>query len=259
MSIIIPIKVLKDNYVWCLISHNNTCLVVDPGEAQPVISFLQEKRLNLKAILVTHHHFDHTGGIKDLLLFKKVPVYGPSQISVVSEAVDGHTIVEIPEMNHQFRIMTVPGHTLDHIAYFRPGVCFTGDTLFTGGCGKIFEGTAQQMYDSLNKLMQLPDETLIYCGHEYTASNLTFAELVEPNNDQIKKRLKKTNELRACGLETVPETLSVEKATNPFLRVNHPDVIAATSSYYKEPISDPVHVLSALREWKNRCNCSAQC
>ncbi len=252
METILPIKALKDNYIWCLINPNQACIIVDPGEANPVISFLNENRLELTAILVTHHHYDHVGGIRELLAMKQVPVYGSSKIPFVTHIAKDNSVINIPGISQQFVVIAVPGHTLDHVAYFQPGFVFTGDTLFTAGCGKIFEGTASQMHDSLTKLRQLPDETLIYCGHEYTESNLKFAALVEPANIDIKKRLQKTQRLRSEGKATVPAPLSLEKLTNPFLRTDQENVIKAISSYYQREITAPINVLKALREWKNQ-------
>jgi hydroxyacylglutathione hydrolase len=251
MHTVIPIKAFKDNYIWCLLDSNKTCIVVDPGEAKPVLHFLQDNELELSAILVTHHHQDHTGGIKELLSIKQVSVFGSSKIPFITCAVKDNSVIEIANSTQRFMVIAVPGHTLDHVAYFQSGLVFTGDTLFTAGCGKIFEGTAYQMYDALFKLGQLPDETLIYCGHEYTEGNLRFALLVEPRNEHIKDRLHITEQLRKENKPTVPAPLSLEKLTNPFLRLNHEDVIAAASCYYKKNISDPIIVLKALREWKN--------
>jgi hydroxyacylglutathione hydrolase len=245
---IYPIKAFHDNYIWCLVK-NSDCLIVDPGEASPVTQFLQKNKLNLKAILATHHHFDHTNGITELVQTKSVPVYGSAQIPEVTHVVHDEEIIhplEIP-----FKVLTIPAHTLEHVAYYSDGVAFTGDTLFTAGCGKIFEGNAEQMYESLNKLKHLPTDTLIYCGHEYTLNNLRFAHLVEPNNQAIQERIEITKQLIKEGQPAVPAPLKLELETNPFLRCNQKEVIIAASDYAQKSLTDPVEILFTLREWKN--------
>jgi hydroxyacylglutathione hydrolase len=250
MDHIFPICAFKDNYIWCF-SHNAHCAIIDPGDAKPVIAALQERELTLSAILVTHHHYDHTQGIQGLLCYQPVPVYGPQEIPQVTIAVHTECSFVLAEKTFEFVVFAVPGHTLDHIAYYYPGLAFTGDTLFTAGCGKIFEGTAKKMYASLAKLNSLPEETLIYCGHEYTENNLRFARLVEPSNIEIKERLQETIKLREKNLPTVPATLKLEKSTNPFLRCDQPDVIVAASQYCQRALDNPIEVLAVLREWKN--------
>jgi hydroxyacylglutathione hydrolase len=247
---IFPICALIDNYIWCL--HNGKyAVIVDPGEYKPVLGKLTEKKLTLTAILVTHHHYDHTNGIPKLLEHFDIPVIGPKEIALVTNPVQTGTRIYLPFLDLSMAYYSIPGHTLEHVAYHSPGFIFTGDTLFTGGCGRIFEGTAQQMYDSLYRLKALPDNTLIYCGHEYTENNLKFALKVEPLNKDIQDRLAQTAALRKQLQPTVPASLLKEKQTNPFLRCSQPEVVQAASTHCGEPLVDPVQVLSVLREWKN--------
>jgi hydroxyacylglutathione hydrolase len=247
---IFPIPALADNYIWCL--HNDKdCVVVDPGEADPVFAALKERNLALRAILVTHHHYDHTGGIHALTQQFKVPVIGPKAIAEVTAPIQEHQKVAISSLQLTLQHCHIPGHTLEHVAYYTESVVFTGDTLFTGGCGRIFEGTVEQMYHSLMQIKALPDATLVYCGHEYTENNLKFALKVEPRNQAIHKRFEETIKLRQESLPTVPASLAIEKQTNPFLRCDHPDVIQAASKYSGRKLNDPIQVLAVVREWKN--------
>lgn len=246
----VAIPALRDNYIWCL-HDNKQCIIVDPGDAVPVLRILEEQGLTLRAVLITHHHYDHTNGITELLNHRQVPIYGPSDFMQTTIAVSNLKSITIAVPEISFDILRVPGHTIDHIAYYSQGIVFTGDTLFTAGCGRIFEGTALQMYTSLQTLQQLPDNTLVYCGHEYTENNLKFALEVEPNNFKIKERLLKTQALRRKNQPTVPATLANEKATNPFLRTAEKEVIAAASKYCGQALTDPIKVLSVIRAWKN--------
>ncbi len=244
------IPALHDNYIWALVLDKNT-VIVDPGEAKPVISYLENSRNSLCAILITHHHYDHTGGVEGLLNYQDVPVYGPASIPQVTHPLTLSTFYLEP-INQTFSIIGVPGHTLEHIAYYTPGLVLTGDTLFTGGCGKIFEGSTEQMLQSLNQLKALPDDTLVYCGHEYTEANLKFALMVEPNNKQLINRMQAVRELRSSNKPTVPAILAIEKATNPFLRCDKQEVIDAVCAHEKKSLTSEVSVLKALREWKNQ-------
>jgi hydroxyacylglutathione hydrolase len=245
-----PISALKDNYIWCIVLSDQTCIVVDPGDAAPVLDFLKEHHLDLRAILITHKHYDHTDGIKTLVQTNPIPVYGPPIPHVDHLVEEGDTVIITEQFNAQ--VLAIPGHTLEHLAYHYPGRVFTGDTLFTAGCGRVFEGTAQQMYHSLCKLNALAGETLIYCGHEYTENNLHFARLVEPNNKEVVQRLTEVAQLRLTGLPSVPATLALERKTNPFLRCDHPDVIAAATRYCQKRLHSPVAVFAVLRDWKNK-------
>lgn len=247
---ITPIKALKDNYIWCL-QRNHQCLIIDPGEASPVFDYLHKTNLTLVGILITHHHYDHTGGIVDLVASTQAPVYGPETITSVSKPFPFGQSTRIRVMDQNFSVMYIPGHTREHVAYHQKGLVFTGDTLFTGGCGRVFEGSAEQMYQSLAQLAALPDETLIYCGHEYTKANLDFALKVEPTNSALQTRYLKIRELDENKIPTVPASIALEKATNPFLRCHQPTVLQAVSKYSGKTMTNPIDAFAILREWKN--------
>lgn len=255
MSIqILPILAFKDNYIWCLINEKTKhCLIVDPGEAKPVLTQLKQLNLTLDAILITHHHWDHTNGIRSILKLHPVPVFGPAKEKIVgmTQPVDEGDKVELTNWPISFEVFAIPGHTLGHIAYYGNKFLFCGDTLFTGGCGRLFEGTPEQMLNSLNKLAQLPDETQVYCGHEYTLANLHFAQAVEPSNAHIKERLEKTRELRQKNLASVPSSLGEEHLTNPFLRCDNPEIAHRVEKRTGKKFSTPVEIFTYLRQWKN--------
>jgi hydroxyacylglutathione hydrolase len=249
---IVPLKAFKDNYIWTL--RNSThAAVVDPGEAQPVIDYLAAEGLQLAAILATHHHPDHVGGIAEILRGHPCPVYGPKNepIPTLTNPVSEGDHVRIPELGAEFSVLDIPGHTRAHIAYYGLESLFCGDTLFACGCGRVFEGTPEQMYASLGKLLALPDQTKVYCGHEYTLANMQFAKAVEPANAALAAREKRDRALRDRGLPTLPSTLGDEKATNPFLRCREPAVIESANKYLGSRMGDPVSVFSAIRQWKN--------
>jgi hydroxyacylglutathione hydrolase len=246
-----PLPAFKDNYIWALRLGRNVA-VVDPGDAQPVRDYLSERGLTLSAILITHHHKDHCGGVLDLKTSFPVPVYGPRHEPVegLTEPLGEGDTVTLPELGLRFGVLDIPGHTRAHIAFHGGGLLFCGDTLFTAGCGRLFEGTAAQMWASLSKLAALPESTRVFCGHEYTLANLAFACAVEPNNATLSARLARDEKLREEGKPTVPSTIGEEKATNPFLRAEHPQVIAAARRRGVQS-SDPVEVFAAIRQWKN--------
>jgi hydroxyacylglutathione hydrolase len=248
---IIPIAALSDNYIWALLGSANDVWVVDPGEVEPVEVFLEKNGRHLRGILITHHHWDHTHGAGALKQKWDVPVFGPCGspcVDITHAMKDGETLV-LDEMS--FTVMSIPGHTLDHIAYYANGILFCGDTLFAAGCGKVFEGSMAQMYASLQRLGNLPAQTKIYCGHEYTLANLTFAGLVEPNNSEIKNRLAQVKILRDAHLPTLPATLKDELQTNPFLRCEQPTVRTQVEQKIGQALSQPVAVFEALRNWKS--------
>jgi hydroxyacylglutathione hydrolase len=222
------IPALSDNYIWAII-HQDKAVIVDPGEAEPVERFLKQHHLSLAGILLTHHHWDHTNGAAALHQRYHVPVFGPAEdhIPSVTHALRDGDSVKIPDFPIVWRVMAIPGHTLGHVAYYADGMLFCGDTLFSAGCGRLFEGTAQQMYDSLSQLAALPCNTRVYCGHEYTVKNLQFAQTVEPENTRIVTRLEEVQALRNQQLPSLPSTIKIELETNPFLRCDSPEVFAA--------------------------------
>jgi hydroxyacylglutathione hydrolase len=250
---VVPIKAFKDNYIWTLRNATHAA-VVDPGEARPVLDYLASEKLELAAILATHHHADHVGGIAEILQRHRVPVYGPrgEPIATLTQPVDGGDKVGVPELGVKFDVLDIPGHTRAHIAYYGAGSLFCGDTLFACGCGRLFEGTAEQMYSSLGKLAALPDDTKVYCGHEYTLANIGFAKSVEPGNAALKKREERDRRLSDAGRPTLPSTIGEEKATNPFLRAGEPAVVESVNKYLGLRVSDPVRVFAAIRDWKNK-------
>jgi hydroxyacylglutathione hydrolase len=239
------LRALKDNYIWMIRkSNDNEIIIVDPGEEKGVIEAIGKLPVKLAGILVTHHHWDHTNGVLELQEKYDAPVFWAKDREEGEE-------ISFSSLGLKFQVIKIPGHTLDHVAYYSANVLFCGDTLFTGGCGRVFEGTAPQMYQSLGRLSQLPDDTSIYCGHEYTQANLRFAQLVEPENADILKRIDTADKLRTQNLPTVPALLSEEKKTNPFLRCDVPAVIQAVQRYTGKNFSDPSQVFEALRNWKN--------
>lgn len=245
------IPAFSDNYIWC-IEQDGWALVVDPGEAEPVLDHLGRSGARLAAILITHHHGDHTGGIAGLAPRFDAPVIGPAREDIAGVTVrvrEGDT-VRIPQLDAEFSVIELPGHTLGHIGYYRPNQLFCGDTLFGCGCGRLFEGTPAQMVGSLSRLAQLPADTLVYCAHEYTQANIRFALAVEPANSSLLARSREVGKLRLAGLPSVPSTIETERETNPFLRIGEAAVIAAAVA--RGAAASPDAVFATLREWKNR-------
>lgn len=255
---VLPIPAFADNYLW-LIHDGVHAAVVDPGDAAPVLAALKARHLSLTAILLTHHHADHTGGVSELLRHCAVPVFGPANeaITCVTAPLHDGDLIDLPALELDLTVLGVPGHTRGHIAYVgraphAPAWLFCGDTLFAGGCGRLFEGTPQQMAASLDKLAALPDETLVYCAHEYTLSNLRFALAVEPDNPDLQARLHSDSAKRAQGSPTVPSNIGLEKATNPFLRYDQPAIVNALINADRlAPDASPLAAFTALRQWKN--------
>ena len=247
-----PIEAFSDNYIW-LVTTNEGSIVIDPGESQNLLKILKENNLNLKAILITHHHFDHTGGINEILSEKSIDVYGPNNnIDSINIRVANESKINL--LGIEFEIIEIPGHTLDHIAYYSENnghpILFCGDTLFAGGCGRVFEGTFEQMHDSLSILKNLPLNTKIYCGHEYTESNLKFAKSIEPLNQRIISRYNDVIEQRKQGIPSLPTTLELELETNPFLRVGLKEVQQEISKKFNIPKNDK-DIFTAMRQWKD--------
>ena len=253
MLTIFPLPAFQDNYIW-MIHDQKFAVVVDPGEATPVRSYLTTHNLQLTAILCTHHHHDHTGGISELVQVYNVPVYGPLQENVpcITHRLGEGDRVELVEPNISLEVIDIPGHTRGHIAYLNNSGVFCGDTLFGCGCGKLFEGTATQLWQALQRLAQLPDASKIYCGHEYTEANIRFALACEPANSALLQRQKMVQALRAMGQPSLPSTMGIEKATNPFLRCTEPEIIASVLSMMHIQQTDEISIFTALRLWKDR-------
>jgi len=248
---IIRVPAFKDNYIW-LLRKGASAVVVDPGDARPVLDVLEREGLTLASILVTHHHNDHQGGIAELLTRFPARVFGPAAESItgIAQPLHGGETIRLESLGVEFNVIAVPGHTLGHLAYYGSGSLFCGDTLFGAGCGRLFEGSPLQMHDSLAQLALLPDQTAVYCAHEYTEANLRFAVAVEPGNRKLRRRADEVAVARAKGLATVPSTIGLEKATNPFLRCREPEIIASAQTRVAQAHND-VEVFAALREWKN--------
>lgn len=243
------IPAFKDNYIW-LLTRDGQAFVVDPGDARPVLERLREAGLTLAGILVTHHHADHQGGVAELVERYRCPVFAPENESITARTHPLRGGETISVLGVPVEVLAVPGHTAGHLAYSAPGVLFCGDTLFGAGCGRLFEGTPVQMHASLERIAALPDETRIYCAHEYTQMNLPFAAAVEPENAAITARIARVAGLRAAGEATVPLLLGEEKATNPFLRCTQPAVIEAALAHAAVDRS-PDEIFAALRAWRN--------
>jgi hydroxyacylglutathione hydrolase len=252
---LIPLPAFQDNYLW-LLHDGQRALVVDPGDARPVSAWLAASGLQLAAILVTHHHPDHIGGLDALREATGTRVYGPAREKIpepLQRLSDGD---EIEVLGLRFRVLDVPGHTAGHIAYYCQDVdgaplLFCGDTLFSGGCGRLFEGTPAQMLDSLGKLAALPGNTRVCCTHEYTLSNLKFARAVEPQNAALAEYLAECEAVRRDGRPTLPSSIEREKQINPFLRTQEPAVAQAARTFNAADPSDEVAVFASIRQWKN--------
>lgn len=249
---VVPLRAFNDNYIWTL-RDARYAVVVDPGDAQPVLDYLAAEKLELLAIVITHHHADHIGGVARLIAGRNLPVYGPHDPRVpeaTQRLAEGESIT-LPHFGVKLTVLEVPGHTRSHIAYHGDGLLFCGDTLFAAGCGRLFEGTPAQMHDSLSKFMRLPDATRVYCAHEYTLANLRFAKAAERANRAVVEWETRAQAQRQKDLPTVPSTIGLERAANPFVRCTQAEVIASASGHAGKALTDPVSVLAALRAWKN--------
>lgn len=247
------IPAFSDNYIWLIRGEGTDCAVVDPGEASPVLKKLADDGLELRYILLTHHHFDHIGGAAQLLeRYPEATAFGPddSRIGLGHVACREGETIELPRLDMKLSVLEVPAHTRSHIAFHGHGLLFSGDTLFSVGCGKLFEGTPGEMQASLDKLATLPPDTEVYCGHEYTLSNCRFALKVEPGNEALQAKAEAAERLRAESRNTLPGTLGEELEVNPFLRTRVDSVVEAARKI--EPGAQPgAQVLGVIRHWKD--------
>lgn len=249
-----PIPAFTDNYFW-LLERAGAAVVVDPGDAVPVERTLADRGLALAAILVTHHHFDHIGGLKALTARHAAPVYGPEgeqrTIGALTHALKEGDRVRLAALDLELEVWEVPGHTLGHIAYVGKDFVLCGDTLFSAGCGRLFEGTAEQLRRSLGRLAALPADTRVYCTHEYTLANLAFAAAVEPDSTVVRDEIARVRELRARGQPSLPSTIGHERRINPFLRIADPAVAGAVQRQAGTALSGESEIFAALRRWKD--------
>ncbi len=248
---ILAIPALQDNYIW-LLQRDGYAVVVDPGEASPVLAVLRERSLRLDSILCTHRHHDHVDGIEELRGVYNVPVHGrkhPDNPHITHGLREGDRL-PLEALKLTFDIIEIPGHLDDHIAFIAPRMLFCGDVMFGAGCGRNFEGTLAQLHHSLQRLAELPDDTLVYCAHEYTAYNLPFAQACEPTNPDVQRRISDTRRLRSENRPTLPSTIALEKATNPFLRCSSPELVRTLQARGQRDSSE-LAVFTALREWRD--------
>ena len=246
-----PIKAYTDNYIW-LVSTNEGSIVVDPGESKQILNLIETNKIDLKGVLITHHHYDHTNGLLDLTNKINLEVYGPKKIEGINNIVeefDKFSLIGI-----DFEVIEIPGHTLDHLAFFssnnKDPILFCGDTLFAGGCGRVFEGTFEQMFKSLKKISNYPKETKIFCGHEYTLSNLKFALEVDEDNKQLADEYINVKKLISSDIPSLPTNLNKELKVNPFLRCNEINIKNKVIDKF-DIIDDELEIFTALRKWKD--------
>lgn len=250
---VLPIPALRDNYIW-VIHDGHAAAVVDPGEAQPIVAWLASRKMRLAAVLVTHHHGDHVAGVAALVALHGCPVFGPGNegIAAVSRPVGDGDLIELAAPAVRFQVISVPGHTRGHLAYYGHGHLFCGDTLFSCGCGRLFEGTAAQMHQSLMRLAALPQDTWVCCAHEYTLANIALARSIDPSNPELQTWAEEALRLRNLGRPTLPVPLGRELKVNPFLRCHKPQIKIAAEHWAGRLLQHPAEVFAALREMKDR-------
>ena len=246
-----PIKAYTDNYIW-LVSTNEGSIVVDPGESKEILNLIDTNEIDLKGVLITHHHYDHTNGLLDLTNKMNLEVYGPEKIEGINNIVkesDKFSLIGI-----DFEVIEIPGHTLDHLAFYssnnKDPILFCGDTLFAGGCGRVFEGTFEQMFKSLKRISKYPKETQVFCGHEYTLSNLKFALEVDKDNKQLADEYINVKKLISSDIPSLPTNLNKELKVNPFLRCNEINIKNKVIDKF-DIIDDELEIFTALRKWKD--------
>lgn len=248
------VKAFKDNYIWLILNNESTrCIAIDPGESSGLINFLSDNNISLESVWITHHHSDHCGGIQTLKDTFNIKIYGPKNENIpgVDIKVGENDCLQPSFTKTTFRVMEIPGHTRGHIAYYSSRDLFCGDTLFSAGCGRLFEGTAEQLHFSLNKICQLPENTLIFCAHEYTLNNLLFSKTVDPNNAYISETIEAVKNLISEHKPSLPTTLAHEKRINPFLRCDVKDIILNVEKHFNFTLNNEVDVFRYLRLWKD--------
>ncbi|MDH5648936.1 MAG: hydroxyacylglutathione hydrolase [Gammaproteobacteria bacterium] len=252
---VLYVKAFDDNYIWLIQqAESNYVVVVDPGDEIPVIKLLERENLVPAAIFCTHHHWDHVGGVTELRSqYHNIPVFGPANenIAEVTHPVRDGDQIDLDKLKLKFKVIGVPGHTRGHVAYFGHGMLFCGDCLFSGGCGRLFEGTAEEMHQSLSRLAALPTDTQVYCAHEYTASNLRFGRTVEPKNPAIHTHIKEITRLDKEHQPSLPSTIGLELEINPFLRTNVDTVKQAACRHSGKDLTSDIEVLAEIRRWKD--------
>jgi hydroxyacylglutathione hydrolase len=254
MTDVLHVRAFEVNYIWLIRGKSQGHVaIVDPGDAGPVLAALEQRRLKPAAVLCTHHHGDHVGGVEDILKVYSIPVYGPARerIPTLTHRLEDGDHIKLAELELEFDVLDVPGHTAGHIAFAGGDLLFCGDTLFSAGCGRLFEGTAEQMHASLARLAALPESTRVYCGHEYTEANLRFAAAVEPDNAAIRDYRERARTLRRQDLPTLPSTIGLERRVNPFLRSTQAGVRRAAENQAGRALGPEVEVFAVVRRWKD--------